>query len=290
MCRQCPDTAAFPLSGGRDLISPAIRAVGLANRQAVRPRGNCRTGNCRHNKSDKNGITSCAPARFDLIMSRCDIKAVFKYNELTHLCLSGIEQNGVISSLKRIYGTNRDVQLRLVYSKEEISSAVKRVADEISRDYEGQELLLVVVLKGAFIFAADLARMLRMPISIDFTQLASYSGMESNGTVRMLLDVDSDVAGKNILVVEDIIDTGSTLDYLLRNLATRGPKSLKVCTLIDRRERRRIAVAVDYAGLECNRGFLVGYGLDLDEDGRELEAIYEVADLPSSGGLNDNSM
>jgi hypoxanthine phosphoribosyltransferase len=197
---------------------------------------------------------------------------------LTHILLSDIEQNGVISSLKRLYGTNRDAQLRLVYSKEEISAAVQRVADEISRDYEGQELLLVVVLKGAFIFAADLARMLRLPVEIAFTRLASYSGIESTGRVKITMDVESVVAGRNILVVEDIIDTGITLDYLLRNLAERGPKSLKVCTLIDKRERRRIAVAADYAGIVCNGGFLVGYGLDLDENGRELEAIYEVAD------------
>ena len=197
---------------------------------------------------------------------------------MTHILLSDIEQNGVISSLKRLYGTNRDTQLRLVYSKEEITAAVRRVADEISRDYEGQELLLVVVLKGAFIFAADLARMLRLPVEIAFTRLASYSGIESTGRVKITMDVESVVAGRNILVVEDIIDTGITLDYLLRNLAERGAKSLKVCTLIDKRERRRIAVAADYAGIVCNGGFLVGYGLDLDENGRELEAIYEVAD------------
>ena len=192
--------------------------------------------------------------------------------------------------MKRLYGTTRDAQLRLVYSREEISACVKRVADEISRDYEGQELLLVVVLKGAFIFAADLARMLRLPVEIAFTRLASYSGTASSGRVTITMDVESVVAGRNVLVVEDIIDTGITLDYLLRNLAERGPKSLKVCTLIDKRERRRIAVAADYAGILCNGRFLVGYGLDLDENGRELEAIYEVADLPSSGGLNDNSM
>lgn len=209
---------------------------------------------------------------------------------MTQILLSDIEQNGVISSLKRLYGTNRDAQLRLVYSQEEITAAVQRVADQISRDYEGQKLLLVVVLKGAFIFAADLARMLRLPVEIDFTQLASYSGIESSGRVKITMDLECVVADRNILVVEDIIDTGITLDYLLRNLAGRGPKSLKVCTLIDKRERRRIDVKVDYAGIVCNGGFLVGYGLDLDENGRELEAIYEVADLPSSGGLNDNSM
>jgi hypoxanthine phosphoribosyltransferase len=209
---------------------------------------------------------------------------------LTHFLLSDIEQKGEIPSLKRFYVSTGDAQLRLVYSKEEITSAVRRVADEISRDYAGQELLLVVVLKGAFIFAADLVRKLRLPVEIDFIKLASYSGKESNGRVRISKDVESVIAARNIIVVEDIVDTGITLDYLLRNLADKGPKSLKVCTLIDKRERRRIAITVDYAGIVCKSGFLVGYGLDLDENCREFESIYEVADLPSSGGLNDNSM
>jgi hypoxanthine phosphoribosyltransferase len=185
---------------------------------------------------------------------------------------------------------NRDARLRLLYSKEEIAIAVKRVADEISGDYGGQELLLVVVLKGAFIFAADLVRLLGLPVEIEFIKLESYIGMETAGCVRITRDIDADLAGKNILVVEDIIDTGVTLDFLLQYLADKGSGSVRVCTLIDKRERRRIAVAADYAGIVCNRGFLVGYGLDLDERFRELEAIYEVADLPSSGGLNDHSM
>ena len=209
---------------------------------------------------------------------------------MTHFLLSDIEQNGDISGLKRCCVTNWDAQLRLVYSKEEIIAAVQRVADEISREYAGQELLLVVVLKGAFIFAADLVRRLRLPVEIDFVKLASYSGKESTGSVRITKDVESVVADRNIIVVEDIIDTGITLDCLLRDLTEKGPKSLKVCTLIDKRERRRIAITVDYAGIVCKSGFLVGYGLDMDENCREFDAIYEVADLPSSGGLNDNSM
>jgi hypoxanthine phosphoribosyltransferase len=192
--------------------------------------------------------------------------------------------------LKRCYGINEELQLEPVFTREEIAAAVLRMADEISRDYAEQELLLVVVLKGAFILAADLVRSLRLAVEIDFVTLASYNGVESTGRVEIKKDVETDIAGKNVLVVEDIVDTGITLDYLLRHLAGRGPKSLKVCSLIDKRERRRIAVTVDYTGIVCNRGFLVGYGLDLDERCRELEAIYEVVDLPSCGGLNDNSM
>lgn len=183
-----------------------------------------------------------------------------------------------------------ELQLGPVFSREEIAAAVRMMADEISRDYADQELLLVVVLKGAFIFAADLARSLKLPIEIDFIDLASYSGVESKGKVEITKDVETAIAGKNVLVVEDIVDTGITLDFLIRHLAAKDPKSLKVCTLIDKRVRRRIAVTVDYAGIVCSKGFLVGYGLDIDERCRELEAIYEVADLPSCGGLNDNSM
>jgi hypoxanthine phosphoribosyltransferase len=192
--------------------------------------------------------------------------------------------------LNRFYGTNGESQLGPVYSREEIAAAVRRVADEISRDYANQDLLLVVVLKGAFIFAADLARILRLPIEIDFVKLSSYSGIRSTGRVEITKDVETGLAGKNVLVVEDIIDTGITLDFLLRHLAGKGPKSLKVCTLIDKRERRRITVTVDYAGIVCSRRFLVGYGMDVGERCREIEEIYEVADLSSCGGLDVNSM
>jgi hypoxanthine phosphoribosyltransferase len=186
--------------------------------------------------------------------------------------------------------TNVDSQLALVYSREEIEDAVRRVADEVSRDFEGQNVLLVVVLKGAFIFAADLVRKLRLPIEIDFVKLSSYKGSETTGMVEITKDIETTITGRNVLVVEDIVDTGITLSFLLRHLAVSRPKSLKVCTLIDKRERRRIAVSVDYAGIVCDRGFLIGYGLDLDECCRELEAIHEVGEFTSSGGLNDNSM
>lgn len=182
------------------------------------------------------------------------------------------------------------IKLEPVFSQEEIAAAVQRLADEIARDYAGRKLSLVVVLKGAFIFAADLARRLKMPVEIDFIKLASYDGSETSGRVRILQNVETQLAGKDVLVLEDIVDTGITLEFLLRHLAGKSPRSLKICALIDKRERRRTDVMVDYAGLVCNNGFLVGYGLDLDERYRELDAIYEIADLTSCGGLNDNSM
>ena len=209
---------------------------------------------------------------------------------MTHFSLSVIEQKGVIDSLKRALRTDKGIICQLVYGKEEITAAVQRLADAISSDYAGQELLLVIVLKGAFFFAADLTRRLRLPIEIDFVKLASYSGGETTGRVKITKDIEAVIAGRNVLVVEDIIDTGITLNFLLQHLAGRGPKSLKVCTLIDKRQRRRVDITADYTGLFCNRGFLIGYGLDLDERYRALEAIYEVGNSPSCGGLNDNSM
>lgn len=192
--------------------------------------------------------------------------------------------------MQRLYEDSGDARLRLVYGQDEIADATERVAHEINRDFSGEELLLVIVLKGAFIFAADLARRLALPVRIDFVKLASYNGMETTGGVEITKDIEVDIAGRNVLVVEDIIDTGITLDYLLKHLAARKPKSLKVCALIQKEERRRLPVKVDYAGIVCEKGFLVGYGLDFNENYRELEAIYELVDLPSSGGLNDNPM
>lgn len=170
--------------------------------------------------------------------------------------------------------------MRLLYSEERIAAEVQRLADEITADYAGQELLLLVVLKGAFIFAADLARRLRLPLSVDFVGLSSYCGMETTGAISMTREANTPLAGRNVLVVEDIVDTGLSLAFLLEHLAGRGPKSLRVCTLIDKRGRRRADVSSDYTGIVCDDGFLVGYGLDLDERCRELPAIYEWQPIP----------
>lgn len=192
--------------------------------------------------------------------------------------------------MKGVYGLIGSDDLRLVYSREDIAAAVQRLANAISDDYAGHDLLLVVVLKGAFIFAADLVRSLSIQHQIDFVMLSSYNGTESTGRVTISKDIEMPLAGRNVLVVEDIIDTGITLDFLCQHLAGKGPNSVKVCTLIDKRERRRVDIAADYAGIACNHGFLIGYGLDMDGYYRELEAIYEVADVSSRGGLNDNQV
>jgi hypoxanthine phosphoribosyltransferase len=184
----------------------------------------------------------------------------------------------------------RETGLRLLYSEEQILAEVRRLAEEISVDYAGEEIVLVVVLKGAFYFAADLARRITLPMILDFVRLSSYSGTETTGEVELIVDSGTDIAGKNIILVEDIVDTGLSLSYLIRRLGKKAPKSLKVCALIDKKGCRRVDVSVDFRGFVCNGGFLVGYGLDLDEHCRELPAIYEIVTYPSQGGLNDSPM
>jgi hypoxanthine phosphoribosyltransferase len=170
----------------------------------------------------------------------------------------------------------KETGLRLLYSEERIQAEVRRLADAISADYEGQEIVLLTVLKGAFFFAADLARLIKVPLSLDFVRLSSYSGMETTGEVVQFGDIGIDIAGKNVLLIEDIIDTGLTLSYLLQSLRMREPKSIKVCALIDKKMQRRVDVGIDYAGIASNDSYLVGYGLDLNEHCRELTAIYEI--------------
>ncbi len=178
--------------------------------------------------------------------------------------------------MERFCEKQRGYTLCLSYSAERISSEVERLASAISTDYEGKALLLIVVLKGAIFFAADLARLIRCPIVMDFVKISSYEGTKSTGTITITKDCEIAVAGRHVLVVEDIVDTGLTLSFLLARLHAEGPLSLKVCTLIDKKGHRKVDVIPDYAGIVCEDGFLVGYGLDLDEQYRQLPAIYEV--------------
>ncbi|WP_459815441.1 hypoxanthine phosphoribosyltransferase [Geotalea toluenoxydans] len=164
----------------------------------------------------------------------------------------------------------------LLYSRKQIAGEIRRLAREITIAYAGEELILVVVLKGAFFFAADLARQIQLPLILEFVKLSSYRDMNSTGDVTMTKDVETSLTGRNVLIVEDIVDTGLSLAFLRERLLARGPKSLKICALIDKKERRKIEVKTDFTGLECPGGFLVGYGLDLNEKLRELPAIYEL--------------
>jgi len=168
--------------------------------------------------------------------------------------------------------------LREIFSAERISLEIHRLAREISADYAGRELQVIVVLKGAFIFAADLVRLLTVPVIVDFIEIASYSGMNTTGRVTVTKDLTLPVEGRNVLVVEDIVDEGLSLSFLLEIIRSRNPETLKVCTLIDNKRRRSVPLQPDYAGIRGVCGFLVGYGLDIDQRYRELPALYELTD------------
>jgi hypoxanthine phosphoribosyltransferase len=153
----------------------------------------------------------------------------------------------------------------------------RRVAElgaEISRDYEGRDLFLVGVLKGAVVFIADLMRHLTVPCEVDFMAVSSYgSATDSSGVVRILKDLDASISGRDVLIVEDIIDSGLTLQYLLRNLRAREPRSLEVCSLLTKPERRRVDLPTRYVGFEIPNKFVVGYGLDYAQHHRNLREI-----------------
>jgi hypoxanthine phosphoribosyltransferase len=170
-----------------------------------------------------------------------------------------------------------ELPLKTLFSKERIAAEVKRLGEEISRDYLGREILLVGVLNGSFMFFADLARTISIPLVIDFVRLASYgSDTRSSGIVEMRKDLELPVSGRHVLVVEDIVDSGFTLESLYHRLLLREPASLKICTLIDKRKHREVEIEADYVGLTLDDGFIVGYGLDFDERYRNLPDIYLV--------------
>ena len=166
--------------------------------------------------------------------------------------------------------------LRPVFSAERIAREVRRVAAEITADYTGRHLHLLVVLKGAFVFAADLARHLDLPITLDFIRIASYCGTESTGGINLALAHEPRLRGKDVLIVEDILETGLSLDYLVKSLAADQPRTLKSCVLITKTATRTVHIEPDYCGFSCSAGFLVGYGLDCDERFRNLPGIYEM--------------
>jgi hypoxanthine phosphoribosyltransferase len=165
----------------------------------------------------------------------------------------------------------------LVLSREAISERVKKIARSISADYKDRDLVIVGVLKGAVIFLSDLLRELTIPVKVDFIGASSYGNQtSSSGSVRITKHVDIDLNNKDVLVVEDIVDTGLTLACLVDHFKTTGALSVRVCTLIDKRERRQVPIDVDYACHVVDQGFLVGYGLDYAEFYRNLPGIYHL--------------
>lgn len=160
---------------------------------------------------------------------------------------------------------------------EDLQKRLDELADEINRDYEGKSLMAIGILKGAFMFLADLVRRLSIPVTVDFVRLASYGdSSQTSGTIKITKDIELPIEGQNILLVEDIVDTGLTLDWYLHRLQSYRPASVKVCALIDKFERRQVEVPIDYAGIRMEKGFLVGFGLDFSEKHRNLPGIYEV--------------
>lgn len=169
------------------------------------------------------------------------------------------------------------VEREVVFSEAAIAGRVRELGGMIRRDYAGRPLVLVGILNGAFIFAADLARAIDLPLEVDFIRVASYGkATASSGTVTLTKDIELAIAGKEVVLVEDIVDTGRTLSCLKEMFMARGPASLKICALIDKKERREVAVTVDYAGFTVAEGFLVGYGLDCAEQYRNLPAVYHL--------------
>lgn len=163
----------------------------------------------------------------------------------------------------------------VLISEEELGQRIKALGEAISADYAGQDLLLVAILKGSVIFLADLMRAITVPHQVDFMAVTSYGAGAriSSGVVRILMDLATSIEGRNVLIVEDIIDTGQTLDYITRILRERGPRSLRICTLLNKASRRQVDIPVDYVGFDIPDRFVFGFGLDVDEFYRDLPYV-----------------
>lgn len=165
-------------------------------------------------------------------------------------------------------------RVEVMLSEEQVDARIQAIGEQISKDYAGKQVHLICVLRGGAFFMCELAKRITVPVSLDFMSVSSYGGdTKSSGVVKIVKDLDDSIKDKDVLVVEDIVDSGRTLSYLLEMLRDRGPKSLKLCTLLDKPERRVIDVNVDYTGFEIPDEFVVGYGLDYDQKYRNLPYI-----------------
>jgi hypoxanthine phosphoribosyltransferase len=178
--------------------------------------------------------------------------------------------------------------LRPLFSREQIAAIVKDLADRISRDYRGSELVLVCILKGAFVFLSDLVRSLAIPVQVDFVRLASYKDqMHSSGMIEITKDIEISIEGRDILIVEDIVDSGRTLQFLKDRLALSKPRSVKICALLDKKTRREVEIEAEYLGKEVDDVFVVGYGIDFNENFRNLPEIYYITPIDQNEGSED---
>ncbi len=165
-------------------------------------------------------------------------------------------------------------RVEVMLTEEQVDARIQAIGEQISKDYAGKQIHLICVLRGGAFFMCELAKRITVPVSLDFMSVSSYGGdTKSSGVVKIVKDLDDSIKDKDVLVVEDIVDSGRTLSYLMEMLRDRGPKSLKLCTLLDKPDRRVIDVNVDYTGFEIPDEFVVGYGLDYDQRYRNLPYI-----------------
>jgi hypoxanthine phosphoribosyltransferase len=182
----------------------------------------------------------------------------------------------------------KEIIAEILIDEKTLQARIQEMGQQISHDYQGEDLLLICILRGGIVFMVDLMRHITVPHAVDFMALTSYGvgGRASTGNIRMSLDLQTNIEGKNVLLVEDIVDSGHTISHVLEMLQTRHPKSLKVCTLLDKEERREVFIPIHYRGFSIENKFVFGYGLDLDEFYRNLPFV-AVVDLnkykPSTG-------
>ena len=171
-----------------------------------------------------------------------------------------------------------DKTFRISYSEKEILERVKAVADRINKDMEGKNPLFLAVLNGSFIFAADLMRMITIPCEISFVKLASYQGVMSTGKIKEVIGINENISGRTVVIVEDIVESGLTMKRMLESLGTRNPASIHICTLLQKPEKLTVDLGIEYVAMEIPNDFIVGYGLDYNQQGRNLRDIYTLVE------------
>lgn len=183
--------------------------------------------------------------------------------------------------MKRIFG-------KPLITQREIEKRVKELGTKITADYEGNELVMICILKGAYVFFADLVRNIHIPVSVDFMMVSTYGHSSSpTGTVKIISDISADIRGKDVLLVEDIVDSGMTLSYLYKTLRSKNPNSIKLCVLLDKVERRKYETHIDYVGFTIPANFVIGYGLDYQDHFRNLPYIATLDESEAEQILNN---
>lgn len=170
----------------------------------------------------------------------------------------------------------KDKTFETSISAEEIAKRVKELAQQLSKDFEGKNPLFLAVLNGSFIFAADLMREITIPCEISFVKLASYQGTTSTGKIKEVIGINEDLSGRTVVIVEDIVESGLTMKRMIETLGTRNPASVHICTLFVKREKLQVDLDIEYAAFSIPNAFIVGYGLDYDQQGRQLKEVYSL--------------